>query len=155
VFSCLTAAVCMSLAGYMHSVFVVGVSMFYVMLLLQSFFGSGVYSIVGPYMGELWPGRLRGSGMGFVYGIGNLGKFIGPAGLALIAGSSNYVKPEATLDALVPGFNYFAFWYVLGAFAFWFIGFETSRRSIGEIDNALGRPTAVAAATGVMRSAGN
>jgi putative MFS transporter len=85
VFSCLTAALCMSLAGYMHSVFVVGVSMFYVMLLLQSFFGSGNYSIVGPYMGELWPGRLRGSGMGFVYGIGNLGKFIGPAGLGLIA----------------------------------------------------------------------
>jgi len=111
----------------------------YIGLLLQSFFGSGNYSIVGPYMGELWPSRLRGSGMGFVYGIGNLGKFIGPAGLALIAGSSNYVKPEATLDALVPGFNYFAFWYVLGAFAFWFIGFETSRRSIEQIDEALGR----------------
>jgi putative MFS transporter len=137
VFSCLTAAVCMSLAGYLHSVFIAGVSIFYVMLLLQSFFGSGNYSIVGPYMGELWPARLRGSGMGFVYGIGNLGKFIGPAGLALIAGSSNYVKPEATLEALVPGFNYFAFWYVLGAFAFWFIGFETSRRSIEQIDDQL------------------
>ena len=155
VFSCLTAAVCMSLAGYLHSAFVAGVSMFYVMLLLQSFFGSGNYSIVGPYMGELWPGRLRGSGMGFVYGIGNLGKFIGPAGLALIAGSSNYVKPEATLDALVPGFNYFAFWYVLGAFAFWFIGFETSRRSIEQIDEALGRPATVAPASAAARSAGN
>jgi putative MFS transporter len=141
VFSCLTAAVCMSLAGYMHSVFIGGVSMFYIMILLQSFFGSGNYSIVGPYMGELWPARLRGSGMGFVYGIGNLGKFIGPAGLALIAGSSNYVKPQATLDALVPGFNYFAFWYVLGAFAFWFIGFETSRRSIEQIDAELTAPT--------------
>jgi len=140
VFSCLTAALCMALAGYMHSVFIAGVSMFYVMLLLQSFFGSGNYSIVGPYMGELWPSRLRGSGMGFVYGIGNLGKFIGPAGLALIAGSSNYVKPEATLDALIPGFLYFAFWYVLGAFAFWFIGFETSRRSIEEIERQLDTP---------------
>jgi MFS transporter, putative metabolite:H+ symporter len=155
VFSCMTAAACMSLAGYLHSVFVLGVSMFYVMLLLQSFFGSGNYSIVGPYMGELWPGRLRGSGMGFVYGIGNLGKFIGPAGLALIAGSSNYVKPEATLDALVPGFNYFAFWYVLGAFAFWFIGFETSRRSIVEINSALDRPATVAAAGAAARPAGN
>jgi len=135
VFSCLTAALCMALAGYMHSVFIAGVSMFYVMLLLQSFFGSGNYSIVGPYMGELWPSRLRGSGMGFVYGIGNLGKFIGPAGLALIAGSSNYVKPEATLDALIPGFLYFAFWYVLGAF-----GFETSRRSIEEIERQLDTP---------------
>jgi MFS transporter, putative metabolite:H+ symporter len=155
VFSCLTAAVCMSLAGYLHSALVFGVSMFYVMLLLQSFFGSGNYSIVGPYMGELWPGRLRGSGMGFVYGIGNLGKFIGPAGLALIAGSSNYVKPEAALDVLIPGFNYFAFWYVLGAFAFWFIDFETSRRSIDEIDSALGRPARVAAASVAGGSAGN
>ncbi len=137
VFSCLTAALFMSLAGYMHSAFISGVSVFYIMLLLQSFFGSGNYSIVGPYMGELWPARLRGSGMGLVYGVGNLGKFIGPLGLALIAGSSNYVKPAATLDALVPGFNYFAFWYVLGAFAFWFIGFETSRRSIDDIDREL------------------
>jgi len=142
VFSCLTAAACTALAGYLHSEFIAGVSIFYVMLLLHSFFGSGNYSIVGPYMGELWPSRLRGSGMGFVYGIGNLGKFIGPAGLAVIAGSSNFVKPEATLDALVPGFLYFAFWYVLGAFAFWFIGFETSRRSIEEIERSLEAPAA-------------
>jgi MFS transporter, putative metabolite:H+ symporter len=137
VFSCLIAALCMSLAGYLHSAVIGGVSVFYIMLLAQSVFGSGNYSIVGPYMGELWPARLRGSGMGLVYGVGNLGKFIGPAGLALIAGSANYVKPAATLDALVPGFNYFAFWYVLGAFAFWFVGFETSRRSIDEIDRQL------------------
>jgi putative MFS transporter len=155
VFSCLTAALCMSLAGYLHSAFVAGVSMFYIMLLLQSFFGSGNYSIVGPYMGELWPGRLRGSGMGLVYGIGNLGKFIGPAGLALIAGSSNYVKPDATLDALIPGFLYFAFWYVLGAFAFWFIGFETNSRSIDEIDSALDRRASVTAAGVAEGSAGN
>ena len=61
---------------------------FFVMVVLQNFMGSGNYSIVGPYMGELWPARLRGSGMGLVYGVGNLGKFIGPAGLALIAGGS-------------------------------------------------------------------
>jgi MFS transporter, putative metabolite:H+ symporter len=155
VFSCLTAALCTALAGYLHSVFLGAVSMFYVMLLLHSFFGSGNYSIVGPYMGELWPARLRGSGMGFVYGIGNLGKFIGPAGLALIAGSSNYVKPAATLDALIPGFLYFAFWYVLGACAFWFIGFETSRRSIEEIDTALGRPSTAVTASAAPRAAGN
>ena len=137
VLSCLVAALFMSLAGYMHSVFVGGVSMFFVMIVLQNFFGSGNYSIVGPYMGELWPSRLRGSGMGLVYGVGNLGKFIGPAGLALIAGSSNFVAPKATLDAVIPAFNYFAFWYVLGAVAFWFIGFETRGRSFDEIDAAL------------------
>jgi MFS transporter, putative metabolite:H+ symporter len=137
VLSCLVAALFMSLAGYMHSVFVGGVSMFFVMIVLQNFFGSGNYSIVGPYMGELWPSRLRGSGMGLVYGVGNLGKFIGPAGLALIAGSANFVAPKATLDAVIPAFNYFAFWYVLGAVAFWFIGFETRGRTIEEIDATL------------------
>jgi MFS transporter, putative metabolite:H+ symporter len=137
----------MSLAGYLNDVFIGGVSMFFVMIVLQSFMGSGSYSIVGPYMGELWPARLRGSGMGLVYGVGNLGKFIGPAGLALIAGSSNYVAPQATLDALVPAFNYFAFWYVLGAAAFWFVGMETSGRSIEEIDAAMSAPAAATAAS--------
>ena len=139
IFSCLTAAFCMFMAGYLHSLFIGGLSVFYVMLLLQSFFGSGNYSIVGPYMGELWPARLRGSGMGLVYGVGNLGKFIGPAGLAVIAGSSNYVKPAATLDALVPGFAYFAAWYVLGAIAFWLIAMETKGRTIDEIDAEMSR----------------
>ena len=146
VLSCLIAALFMSLAGYLHNVFIGGMSMFFLMILLQNFMGSGNYSIVGPYMGELWPARLRGSGMGLVYGVGNLGKFIGPAGLALIAGSSNFVAPQATLDALIPAFNYFAFWYVLGAAAFWFVGFETGNRSIAEIDAELATQSAAAAA---------
>jgi putative MFS transporter len=142
IFSCLTAAFFMSLAGYMHSVFIGGMSMFFLMILVQNFFGSGNYSIVGPYMGEMWPARLRGSGMGFVYGVGNLGKFIGPAGLALIAGSFNLVNPKATLDALIPGFNYFAFWYILGAVAFLWIGMETRGRTIDEIETELNKPRA-------------
>jgi MFS transporter, putative metabolite:H+ symporter len=153
VFSCLAGALFMSLAGYLHNVFIGGLSMFFLMILIQNFFGSGNYSIVGPYMGELWPARLRGSGMGLVYGVGNLGKFIGPAGLALIAGSSNFVSPKATLAALVPGFNYFAFWYVLGAAAFWFIGMETRGRTIDEIERALTGPATDAA--GAQRAAGN
>ncbi len=80
IFACLIAAFFMAMAGYLHNVFIGGASMFFVMILLQNFFGSGNYSIVGPYMGEMWPSRLRGSGMGFVYGVGNLGKFIGPPG---------------------------------------------------------------------------
>ena len=64
----------------------------------------------------------------------NLGKFIGPAGLALIAGASNYVKPAGTLTAMVPGFNYFAAWFVLGAVAFLFIGIETRGKTIEELD---------------------
>jgi putative MFS transporter len=138
--TCLVSAFFMFAAGYFHDVFIGGVSLFFILIVCQSFLGSGNYTIVGPYMGELWPAQLRGSGMGLVYGVGNLGKFIGPAGLALIAGSSNYVKPQATVDALLPGFAYFASWYVLGALAFWLIAIETRGRTIDEIDAELRAP---------------
>jgi putative MFS transporter len=131
------AAATMSLAGYLHDVTIGGVSIFYAMILAQSFFGSGNYAIVGPYMAEVWPSKLRASGMGLGYGVGNLGKFIGPAGLAVIAGSDNFVTPKATLDALIPAMNYFGFWYLVAAVAIWFIGFETKGRTIGQIDSAL------------------
>ena len=145
IFTCLVSAFFMSAAGYFHDVFIGGMSMFFILIVCQSFLGSGVYTIVGPYMGELWPARLRGSGMGLVYGVGNLGKFIGPAGLALIAGSDNFVSPKATLDALIPGFNYFASWYVLGALAFWLIAIETRGRTIDDIDAELSGPAAAPA----------
>ncbi len=83
----------MSLAGYQHDVYLGTVSMFYVLLLLQSFFGNGNYAIVFPYMAELWPAPLRASGFGLVYGASNLGKFIGPAGLAVIAGGVQLCLP--------------------------------------------------------------
>jgi len=140
VLACLVAAAATSLSGYFSTAHIGSVSVFYLMVLVHGFFGSGNYAIVGPYMAEVWPAKLRTSGMGIGYGVGNLGKFIGPAGLALIAGSSNYVSPQATLEALVPGMNYFAFWYVLGAAAIWFIGFETRGRTIDDIDRELTRP---------------
>jgi putative MFS transporter len=126
--------------------FLGGFSVFYLMIMVQQFFGSGSYSIIGPYMAEIWPSRLRASGMGLAYGAGNLGKFIGPAGLALIAGSSNLVSPQATVAVLVPAMNYFAAWSVLGVVAALFIGFETRGRTIEEIDRAL-TATGPAAAT--------
>ena len=137
VISCVIAAVTMSLAGYLNDAYIGGISIFYAMVLAQSFFGSGNYAIVGPYMAEVWPSRLRASGMGVGYGFGNLGKFIGPAGLAVIAGSDSFVTPKATLDALIPAMNYFGVWYLVGAAAVWFIGFETKGRTIAEIDSTL------------------
>jgi MFS transporter, putative metabolite:H+ symporter len=135
--ACVLAAVATSLAGLLNSVYLGTLSLFYLMILLQQVFGNGSYAIIGPYMAEVWPSRLRASGMGIGYGVGNLGKFIGPAGLAVIAGSSNLVSPKATLDALILGMNYFAFWYVVAALVVWLIGFETRGRTIAEIDSDL------------------
>jgi putative MFS transporter len=99
-------------------------------------------------MAELWPAKLRASGFGLVYGCSNIAKFIGPAGLAVIAGASNFVAPKATLDALVPAFNYFAAWYLLAVIGFLFIGIETRGRTIEELDAALARPVPIKAAAG-------
>jgi hypothetical protein len=88
------------------------------------------------FAGERWPAKLRASGFGLVYGCSNIAKFIGPAGLAVIAGASNYVAPQATLDALVPAFNYFAAWYLLAVIGFLFIA---SKRAAGRSRNSTPR----------------
>src|SRR5215472_12293969 len=127
----------MVLAGYLHDVYIGTVSVFFVLIMIQRFFGDASYAIIGPYIAEVWPNRLRASGMGFSYGIGNLGKIIGPLGLALIVGSSNYVSPKVTLDALFPALLFLAFWYGQAGLVFAFLGSETRGRSIEEINSAL------------------
>jgi hypothetical protein len=64
---------------------------------------------------------------------------ISPLGLALIIGAGDLIKPAANLKSLGLAFTYFAFWYVLGALAFWLIGIETKGRSFEEMDSTLGR----------------
>src|SRR5271169_2581465 len=137
-------AISMALAGYWHDVYLGTVSVFFVLIMFQRFFGDASYAIIGPYLAEVWPNRLRASGMGFAYGIGNLGKIIGPLGLALIVGSSNYVAPKVTLDALFPALLFLAFWYGQAALVFAFLGIETKGRSIEEIGRALDAPAAPA-----------
>ena len=135
--------VAMFSAGYLHSIYLGAVSMYFILIMVCSFIGNGNFAIVFPYMTELWPAQLRASGFGLVYGTSNLGKFIGPAGLALIAGVSNYVAPKATLAAIVPAFAYFSSWYILAVIAFLFIGIETRGRTLEDLDAALVRPAPV------------
>jgi putative MFS transporter len=75
--------------------------------------------------------------VGFGYGVGNLGKIIGPLGLAVIVGSSNYVSPRVTLDAIYPAFLFLSYWYLQAALAFLLLGIETSGRTIQEIGRDL------------------
>jgi putative MFS transporter len=89
---------------------------------------------------------LRASGMGISYGVGNLGKFVGPLGLALIMGAGDVIKPAApNLVMLGPAFAYFASWYVLGLIGFWAFGYEPRGRTFDEIDATLGAPARAAA----------
>src|SRR6201981_3707011 len=69
--------------------------------------------------------------------LAGMGKITGPIGLALIVGSSNIVKPDVTIAAILPSFLYLAAWSALAGFAYAFIGFETRGRSIEDIDRGL------------------
>jgi putative MFS transporter len=111
------------------------------MLVAHAVFSGGSYSIIAPYLAEVWPAGLRASGMGLGYGVGNLGKIISPLGLALIVGASNFIKPEARVDAIMPAMLFLAFWAALAALAFLFLGIETKGRSIEDIDAAMTLPT--------------
>ena len=138
-------AITMALAGYLHDVYIGTISVFFVLIMIQRFFGDASYAIIGPYIAEVWPNRLRASGMGFSYGIGNLGKIFGPLGLALIIGASDYVSPKATLDSIFPALLYLAFWYGQAGLVFWFLAIETKGRSIEEISDALDAPSSAGA----------
>jgi len=137
-------AIAMALAGYWYDLYIGTVSVFFLFIMAQRFFGDASYAIIGPYIAEVWPNRLRASGMGFSYGIGNLGKIIGPLGLALIVGSSDYVSPKVVPSALFPALLFLAFWYAQAALMFLLIGFETKGRSIEEINRTLDTPAGVA-----------
>jgi putative MFS transporter len=136
---CVMAAGLIVAAGYLYDVYIGSWSLFYVLIVAQGFFSSAIYTVVGPYMTEIWPSRLRSSGMGLSYGVGNMGgKVFGPLGLALIMGAGDIIKPAApNLVMLGPAFIYFASWYILGVVGFWVFGHETKGRTFDEMDSVL------------------
>jgi putative MFS transporter len=152
---CVMAALLIVCAGYLFDVFIGTWSVYYMLIVAQGFFSSAIYTVVGPYMAEIWPARLRSSGMGFSYGVGNLsGKVLGPLGLAVIMGAGDIIKPAApNLAMLGPAFIYFACWYLLGVVGFWVFGPETKGRTFEEMDSALDGPAA--AGRPVAQSAGS
>jgi len=131
------------LAGYLHNVFFGAVSVFWLLLIVTYVFADGGFAIVGPYSAEIWPVSLRASGMGASYGFGGIGKIIGPLGLALIVGSSNIVKPEASVAKIIPAFIYLGAWFAAAGIVYLFFGTETKGRSFEEIEGELiqGRPS--------------
>jgi MFS transporter, putative metabolite:H+ symporter len=131
------AAALLILSAYLRNQYLGAVSVFWLVLVITYFFADGGFAIVGPYAAEVWPARLRASGMGASYGFGGVGKIIGPLGLALIVGSSNIVKPEASVDKIVPAFLYLGAWFALAGTVYGFFGMETRGRSIEEIDSDL------------------
>jgi MFS family permease len=135
-------ALALALAGYFYDAFFETVSVFWLLLLVATFFGIGSLAIIWPYAAEVWPVGLRASGLGLAYGTGTLGALLAPLGLGLIIGASSFLSPQATPASVLPATLFLAGWYALAGFT-WLFAIETAGRSIEEIDAALARPHAV------------
>jgi MFS transporter, putative metabolite:H+ symporter len=116
---------------------------FMVILMLAFFFGEGGFATVGPYSSELWPTRLRATGMGAAYSFGSIGKIIGPAGLVLVFGSGTSGPAGASATQMQHAFLYFAFWYALACVAYLAFGVETKGRALHAVDDDDPPPIAV------------
>jgi len=103
------------------------------------FFAGGGFSITGPYATEVWPQRLRATGMGSAYGMGGVGRVCGPMVLALFAGTSNLVTPKATVNAITPAYLFFAACGLLLTLTYYF-AIETRNKSMAEIEEMVSRP---------------
>ena len=124
-------------AGYNYNAMIFGLSAFWLILAAAMFFADGGFAIVGPYAAEVWPSHLKTTGMGSAYGFGGIGKIIGPAGLALIVGSSNYLKPDVPLPQFPTAFLYLGCWFLMAGVVYYFFGLETKGKSMQDIDREL------------------
>ena len=97
-------------------------------------FADGSFAVCAVYSTEIWPSQFRGVGSGWAALTGSVGKIVGPMGLALMAGSSDYIKPSATVTSIVPSFGFLAFWLFVCGLTYLVIGIEARGRSIEAID---------------------
>ena len=114
----------LALAAFSGQSEIAGASLFVIALAGAAFFVDGGFANLAPYTSEVYPTSMRTQGMGVAWAVSGIARIIGPAGVALIAGTSDLVDPEATLDALKPAFLYLAAFAVLIAVGFALVRLE-------------------------------
>jgi putative MFS transporter len=122
-------------AGYFSSVVINGFPLFIVLIAASAFFAEGGFSNLAPYTVEQYGVNLGSRSSGLGQAANGVGKIVGPLALALLAGSSNVIAPQATADAIFPAFVMLAAIMLLVALAYVFLGVETHGKPIamGEI----------------------
>jgi putative MFS transporter len=124
-------------AALLARVSVGDISVFWLLLIATYFVVSGGFAVTGPYAAEVWPARLRASGLGSAYGVESLGKIIGPLGLGLLLGWSNVISPAASIEAILPAFTYLAAWLLTSGAIFLVLAIETKGKTFEEIEQEL------------------
>jgi putative MFS transporter len=133
-------------AAYFHSVLLGGISIFVVALAITDFFNAGGFSNLAPYTPEAYGVRMGARASGLGQGANGAGKIIGPLSLAVIAGTSNVLKPAATEAAVFPAFMFLACCGLAIGLAFTFLARETHGKAVPQ-DGAGSTPVVVPVAT--------
>lgn len=138
--------VALACAAYFHSVLLGGISIFVVALAITDFINAGGFSNLAPYTPEAYGVRMGARASGLGQGANGAGKIIGPLSLAVIAGTSNVLKPAATEAAVFPAFMFLACCGLAIGLAFTFLARETHGKAVPQ-DGEGSTPVVVPVAT--------
>ena len=125
-----SAVIFLGLAGYFNAAMIDGLPMFVVLVAASAFFVDGGLSNITPYTIEQYGVRLGARSSGLGHAAAGIGKILGPLSLAVIAGTSNVLRPQATAAAVLPAFLFLAFCMLLVALSFLFLARETHGRAL-------------------------
>ena len=122
--------VALAAAGYYNSVLLGGLPLLVILLCCSTFCIEGGFSNLAPYTVESYGVRMGARSSGLGQTANGVGKIVGPLSLALIAGTSNLVSPQATQEAVFPAFLFLAFCMLLVGLSFLLLGVETHGRAM-------------------------
>jgi putative MFS transporter len=125
------SVVFLAAAGYFHDALFGTFPAFIILIAASAFFVEGGFSNLAPYTVEQYGVRMGSRSSGLGQAANGVGKIIGPLALALLAGSSNIIAPQATANAIFPAFALLAGIMLLVALAYVFLGVETHGRPMG------------------------
>lgn len=123
-------AVALALAGIYHGFLVGGIPVMVLLLAASAFFIGGSFSNLAPYTVESYGVRLGARSSGLGQTANGVGKILGPLSIAIIAGTSNIISPQATEGALLGAFLFLGAGMALVALSFLILGVETHGRAI-------------------------
>ncbi len=118
------------LAAFSGKSELLGVPLFLLALIAAAFFVDGGFANLAPYTPEIFPTRLRTHGMGLAWAVSGLGRIVGPAAVAIMAGTGTLIKPAAALDALTPSFLFLAAGSALVGLGFLLVKIEPHGRDL-------------------------
>ncbi len=134
------SVVFLGLAGYYNGALVGGFPAFIILIAASAFFVEGGFANLAPYTVEQYGVSLGSRSSGLGQAANGVGKILGPLALALLAGSSNVIAPQATAAAVFPAFMFLAATMLAVALAYVFLGVETHGRPIAQGDEGRAAP---------------